>query len=124
MLASLRILSILLGVGIGGLATTLLALVFWAVLAAAGLDDAPLAGLTAATVVGFGVTGFVAGRSSPHTHRFHGAVAGLALAALVLFIARFGGSPAPITQVLVLLGLGIVLGGLGGIAGGRRRPAR
>ena len=121
MLASLRIFSVLLGVGIGGLTTTFLALVLWGVLAATGFADAPLAGLTGAIVIGFFVTGYAAGRSAPHTHRFHGAVAGLALATLVFFVARLGGSNAPLGPVLVLFGLGIGLGGAGGIVGGRRR---
>lgn len=122
MLASLRIFSLLLGVGIGSLTTTLLALGFWGVLAVTGFEDAPLAGLTAALVVGFFVTGYAAGRSAPHTHRFHGAVAGLMLATLVFFVARFGGSTASLGPVLLLFGLGIGLGGSGGIVGGRRRP--
>ena len=122
MLASLRIFSVLLGVGIGGLTTTLLALVFWGMLAATGFADAPLASLTAAILVGFIVTGYAAGRSAPHTHRFHGAVAGLAMATLVFFIARLGGSNAPLGPVLLLFGLAIALGGFGGIVGGRGRP--
>ena len=123
MLASLRIFSVLIGIGVGGLGVTILALAFWAILAAIGVDDAPLAGLTAATIVGFVLTGFAAGRSAPHTHRFHGAVAGLGVATVMLVVARLGGSPAPLAQVLLLLGLGIVLGGIGGILGGRRRAA-
>lgn len=121
MLASLRILPVLLGVGIGGLAATILSLLLWAILAASGFDDAPLAALTAAVVLGFVLAGYTAGRMSPHTHRFHGSVAGLTMAALVFFIALLGGSPADIGQILLLLGLGIVLGGAGGVFGGRRR---
>ncbi len=121
MIASLRIIAIALGVGIGSLTATVLALLFWGVLAFAGFEDAPLAGLTASIVVGFGVAGYSAGRLAPHTHRFHGSVAGLGLAALVLIIATLGGSPAPITQVLLLFALGIVIGGFGGVLGGRRR---
>ena len=123
MLASLRIFSVLIGIGVGGLGVTILALSFWAVLAAIGVEDAPLLGLTAATIVGFALTGYAAGRSAPHTHRFHGAVSGLGVATVMFVVARLGGSPAPIAQVLLLLGLGIVLGGIGGIIGGRRRAA-
>ena len=122
MIASLRLIAVFVGVGIGSLSATVLALLLWVVLAAAGLDDAPLAALTMAVLVGFGVSGFAAGRLSPHTHRFHGAVSGLGLAALVFLIAAFGGSPASLAQILVLLMLGIILGGAGGIMGGRRRP--
>lgn len=120
-IASLRFLAVALGVGIGSLAATVLALVFWGVLTLVGFEDAPLAGLAAAVIVGFGVSGYSAGRLAPHTHRFHGAVAGLGLAGLVLIMARLGGSPAPLGQVLLLFLLGTVIGGASGIAGGRRR---
>ncbi len=121
MIASLRLIAIAVGVGIGSLSATVLALVFWGVLTSVGFEDAPLAGLTAAVLIGFGLAGYSAGRLAPHTHRFHGSVAGLGLSGLVLIIATLGGSPAPIAQVLLLFVLGIVLGGLGGILGGRRR---
>lgn len=121
MIASLRFIAVFVGVGIGSLTATVLALILWAVLASLGLDDAPLAALTMAVLVGFATSGYAAGRLSPHTHRFHGAVSGLGLAALVFFIAAFGGSPASFAQILGLLLLGIVLGALGGILGGRRR---
>lgn len=121
MIASLRIIAIALGVGIGSLTATVLALVFWGVLAFVGFEDAPLAGLTAAIVVSFGVAGYSAGRLAPHTNRFHGSVAGLGLAGLVLIVATLGGSPAPLSQVILLFALGIVIGGFGGILGGRRR---
>ena len=120
MIASLRIIAVALGVGIGSLTATVLALLFWGILALAGFDDAPLAGLTAAIIVSFAVAGYAAGRMAPHTQRFHGSVAGLGLASLVLIIATLGGSPAPIGQVLLLFAIGIVIGGLGGVAGGRR----
>lgn len=120
MIASLRLLAVVLGVGIGSLAATVLALVFWGGLTLVGVDDAPLAGLAAAIVVGFAVSGYTAGRLAPHTHRFHGAVAGLGLAGLVLIMARLGGSEAPLGQILLLFGLGILTGGASGIAAGRR----
>jgi hypothetical protein len=119
-IASLRFFAVVLGVGIGSLTATVLALVFWGALTLVGFDDAPLAGLAAAVVVGFGAAGYSAGRLAPHTHRFHGAVAGLGLASLVLIMARLGGSPAPFPQIMLLFGLGIVIGGASGIAGGRR----
>ncbi|MDX1449258.1 MAG: TIGR04086 family membrane protein [Acidimicrobiia bacterium] len=122
MLASLRVLAILLGLGIGALTVTVLSLVLWFALTAAGFDDAALAGLTVALLVGLGVGGYAAGRMAVVAHRFHGSVTGLVIAALVLVIARLGGSPAPTAQVLWLALLGVVLGGLGGaVAGNRQR---
>ncbi|HSJ28296.1 MAG TPA: hypothetical protein VLB67_08795 [Acidimicrobiia bacterium] len=120
MLASLRILALLTGLGVGALSTTLLALLFWGVLAALGSDDAALAGLTVSILVGLAVGGYSAGRMAFVAHRFHGSVTGLLLAGLVLVIARLGGSPAPSGQVLWLALLAILLGGAGGAAAGRR----
>lgn len=121
MLASLRIPALLAGLGMGALASTVLSLVLWGVLTAFGLDDAALTGLTIAVLLGLVVGGFAAGRLAPVAHRFHGSVAGLAFAALVLVIARFGGSPAPTLQVLWLSLLAVVLGGAGGAVAGRTR---
>ncbi|MFP5331440.1 MAG: TIGR04086 family membrane protein [Acidimicrobiia bacterium] len=121
MLASLRIVALLLGLGIGALTATVLSLVFWLVLSAGGFEDAALAGLTVALLVALTVGGYAAGRMAVVAHRFHGSVTGLALAALVLVIARLGGSPAPTAQVLWLALLGVVLGGLGGTLAGMRR---
>lgn len=123
MLASLRIMAVLLGLGIGALSATVLSLVLWAVLAFAGLDDAALVGLTVAILAGLAIGGYAAGRMTPFAHRFHGSVAGLAIAGLVLVIARFGGSPAPTIQVLWLALLAVVLGGAGGSLAGRRKTS-
>lgn len=123
MLASLRIMAVLLGLGIGALSATVLSLLFWAVLSFAGLDDAALVGLTVAILAGLAIGGYAAGRMAPIAHRFHGSVAGLAIAGLVLVIARFGGSPAPTIQVLWLALLAVVLGGAGGTLAGRRKTS-
>jgi putative membrane protein (TIGR04086 family) len=120
MLASLRILAVLAGLGIGTLTATVLSLLLWALLSALGFEDAALAGLTVAFVVGLAIGGFTAGSMTTYAHRFHGAVTGLAIAALVLVIALFGGSPAPTTQVLWLALLAVLLGGSGGAIAGRR----
>lgn len=122
MLASLRVIAVLVGLGIGGLTATVLSLAFWLILTAFGFDDAALAGLTVALLFGFVAGGYASGRMAIVAHRFHGSVSGLVIAALVLVIARFGGSPAPTAQVLWLALLAMVLGGLGGaIAGARKR---
>jgi putative membrane protein (TIGR04086 family) len=122
-LASLRILAIGIGVGIGVLSATLLSLLLWLILTAAGMDDAPLAGLTAAILIGLTIGGYASGRMAIVAHRFHGSVTGLVIAALVLVIARLGGSPAPTGQVLWLSLLAVVLGGTGGALAGRRSAA-
>lgn len=123
MLASLRILPVLVGLGIGTLSAALLSLVLWLALTAFGFDDAALAGLTFAMLFGLVVGGYAAGRIAVVAHRFHGSVTGLVIAALVLVIARFGGSPAPTAQVLWLALLAVVFGGLGGAIAGSRKAA-
>lgn len=123
MLASLRILPVLIGLGIGTLSAALLSLVLWLALTAFGFDDAALAGLTVALLFGLVVGGYAAGHIAVVAHRFHGSVTGLVIAALVLVIARFGGSPAPTTQVLWLALLAVVFGGLGGAIAGSRKGA-
>lgn len=121
MLAAVRWGAVVIGAGAGALCATLGALVLWGALAILGVEEAPLAGLTGALVVGLGVAGYTAGSLTAIFHRFHGSLAGLGLAGLTVVVARLGGSPAPTTQVLVLAGLGILLGGVGGVLAGRRR---
>lgn len=120
MLAAVRVVAVLLGLGAGALTSTVLGIVAWLALAMAGFAE-PLAGLAPAILVGFGVGGYVAGRLAVASHRFNGSLAGLALAALVVVIAVLGGSPAPPLQVLLLAGLGILIGGLGGSLGKQRK---
>ena len=121
MIAAVKIAAVALGIGAGALLATVAALALWVPLAWAGVESAPLIGLTFAVVLGLLAAGFVSGRMAPAFARFHGSLAGLGLAALVLVIARLGGSPAPTSRVLLLAVLGIALGGLGGVAAGRRR---
>ncbi len=125
MLAAVRWTAVLMGVGAGGLVTIVASLVLWAILAGAGVDGAPGASLTFALLIGMMVAGYVAGRGAIHSHRFHGMLAGLGMAGMVVVIARLGGSPAPTPQVLLLVALSLVLSGIGGVAAGRRtrRPA-
>jgi putative membrane protein (TIGR04086 family) len=120
MLAAVRWVAVVFGVGTGGLVTVLLALVVWGALAAIGLEDAPLASLTLSLLAGFVVAGNVAGRMAIHSHRFHGMLAGMGLAGLVVVVSKLGGSPAPTSQVLLLVAIALGLSGLGGVIAGRR----
>lgn len=120
MLAAVRWVAVVFGVGAGGLVTVLLTLVVWGALTAIGLEDAPLTALTFSLLAGFVVAGSVAGRMAIHSHRFHGMLAGLGLAGLVVVVSRLGGSPAPTTQVLLLVVIALGLSGLGGVVTGRR----
>ncbi len=121
MLAAVRWIAVLLGVGAGGLATTLLSLLLWAALAAAGLEDAPLTALTFALLAGFVASGWVAARFAAHSHRFHAMLAGLGLTGLIVVISRLGGSPAPTPQILLMVAIALVLSGVTGHQIGKRR---
>lgn len=121
MLATVRWSAVLLGAGAGGLVTVVVALLLFFVFELAGVDQAPLTGLTLGLVTGLGAGGYVGGRLARHSPRFHGMLVGMALAGLVVVIARLGGSPAPTGQVLTLVALALVCAGVGGVVGGRRR---
>ncbi len=124
MLLSVRWGAVLLG-GVSGLVTTaLMATLTWAAAAALGATDPELIGLTLGVVCGQAVAGWVAGRRVSTAARYHGALAALALSALILFGSVRGGSPAGPGRMALLAGLAIVVGGLGGMAGGRARRTR
>ncbi len=61
------------------------------------------------------------GGSRPSTDDSTGPMTGLAMAAVVLIISVLGGSPAPTGQVALLAAIAIVVGGISGWLGGRRR---
>jgi hypothetical protein len=124
MLATLRIPAILMGVGTGALAATLVALVTEVTLSLAIPGAQTGVGLVPGITVGLFVGGWVAGRMAIIAHRFHGAVTGLGLSALVVFIARLGGSPASMAPILGLFLLGIVVSGIAGWMSGDRNARR
>lgn len=121
MLAAVRLTAVALGVGAGTLASTALTMLLWGLLAALGVDQPAVAGLSFAVLGGFLVGGYVAGRLAIVVHRFHGSLTGLVLAGVVVLISKLGGSLTPTGEVLLLAVFGIVLGGLGGFLGGRRQ---
>lgn len=104
----------MLGLAAGALASGL----FFALLAliARAFDSVALAGLalTLAVLVGMAVAGAVAGRLATVNGRFHGSVTALILAAVVVLVARLGGSPSPVGAVLLLAVAAIVIGGFAG----------
>ena len=121
MLAALNILAIGLGLGAGGLAATLLALALGGLLTVTGVEGGADIGLVAGVVVGLAVAGWVSGHLARHSERFHGAVTGLLLAGLIVFVARIGGSPAPTLSVLWLALFAAVIAGFAGWLAGRRK---
>jgi hypothetical protein len=100
---------------------TVAGLALWPVFDRFGVDFAPQAAITAGVILGLAAGGYTAGRLTTITNRFHGSLAGIGIAGVVLVVARLGGSPAPAPQVLWLALLGMVVGGAAGIGGGRRR---
>jgi hypothetical protein len=123
MLAALNIGAVGLGLGAGGLAATILALVLGGLLTVIGVEGGADIGLVAGVVAGLAVAGWVSGRAARHSERFHGAVTGLLLAGLIVFVARLGGSPASTGSVIWLAVVAMVIAGLSGwLAGRRKRP--
>jgi hypothetical protein len=121
MLAALNVIALLIGVAGGGLAATILALLFGGILSVVGVPYGPEVGLLAGVFVGLVFGGLVAGRLAVHSHRFHGSIVGLFLAAGIIFLSR-GATGVSIQAVLTLALAAVVLGGFGGWLGGRSRP--
>jgi putative membrane protein (TIGR04086 family) len=112
------------GVAAGSLLSTLVGLVVWPVLELLDLEGAAQTAITLGVVGGLFGGGFISGRMVTLSYLFHGALTGLGMAALILVVARLGGSPAPTPQVLWLAILAITLGGMGALLGGRRRAGK
>lgn len=121
MLAALNLGAVLLGVATGGLVASLVGLLLGGGLAIAGVDSGPGIGLVAGVLAGLGAGGYVAGSRARHSSRFHGAVTGLVMAFLVMVIAVLGGSPASTLSVIWLAALSVLVAGVSGWLGGRRR---
>ena len=125
MLAALNLGAVLAGVAAGGLGASVVALVMSGVLTLLGVEAGPDIGLVLGVLSGLAAGGWVAGARSAHSHRFHGMVTGLALALVLLVIARLGGSPAPTWTVIWLALIAVVVAGLTGwLAGRRSDPSR
>ncbi len=121
MLAALNIHAVLLGLASGGLVASLLGLAVGGGLALLGVESGPGIGLVVGILAGLISGGWIAGWRARHSFRFHGAITGLGLAFVIVIVARLGGSPAPVTQVLWLAFLSIALGGTAGWLAGRRK---
>ncbi len=124
MLATLNSLAVILGVAAGGLTASLVAVVLGGVLAFTGAQTGPDIGLVLGIVTGLFTGGWIAGSRANHSQRFHGMVTGLALAFVVIVIARLGGSPASTPVVLWLAVLSVAISGLSGWLAGRRKANR
>lgn len=123
-LAALNLGAVILGMAAGGLTASLVSLILGVGLRLAG-EWGPDVGLVIGIVSGLAMGGWVAGMRAIHSHRFHGAVTGLAMAFLIVIVARLGGSPAGTASVLWLALLSIVVaGGAGWLAGRRRQTGR
>ena len=124
MLAALNITAIGLGIGAGGLSATVIALVVSGALNILGVDSGVNVGLVAGVALGLATGGWVAGSFARHSGRFHGAITGLLLAALLVVVARMGGSPAAALSVVWLFVLSGFVGGTAGWLAGRRKTKR
>jgi len=120
-LAALNIGAVALGVAAGGLTASIVGLVTSGLLTVIGLESGADIGLIVGILSGLAAGGWLAGRRSVHSHRFHGMVTGLILAFMVMVIARLGGSPANTVTVIWLALLSILVSGVAGWLAGRRR---
>ena len=121
MLGTLRISAVLIGAAAGTLVAGVVFLVGLLIARVVGADEGPALVLSASLLAGLAAGGYLAGRLAPFNGRFHGSISGLAMAAVVLLISILGGSPAPTSQVALLAVIAIVVGGLAGWLGSRRR---
>ncbi len=119
-LAALNLGAVMLGVAVGALSASFLTLILSWILTLAGVESGSDIGLVVGILAGLAAGGWVAGSRSRHSHRFHGMVTGLALAFVVLVVARLGGSPASTTSVIWLAIVSIVVAGIAGWLAGRR----
>ncbi|MEX0796472.1 MAG: hypothetical protein WEB67_09605 [Acidimicrobiia bacterium] len=120
MLAALSVQAVVMGVAAGGLSVTVVGFLLGGGLALLDVANGPDIGLLVGLLVGLIVGGWVAGRMAIHSNRFHGSVSGLLLAGLLILLASLGGASASIWNVLLLALVSIVVGGVGGLIGGRR----
>ena len=121
-LAALNLGAILLGIATGGLTASLLALAIGGLLTLTEVASGADIGLVVGVLVGLSAGGWVAGSRAKHSSRFHGAVTGLALAFVIMAVARYGGSPATTFTVVWLALFSVVVAGLFGWLAGRRKP--
>lgn len=121
MLGILRWRAVLIGLAAGTLISALSFAIVLLIARQTQTETATGLSLSISLVVGLCSAGYASGRMAPVNGRFHGSIASLGIAAIVIVIARLSGSPAPTGQVLLLALMAIVLGGLGGWLGGRRR---
>lgn len=121
MLAALNVPALLIGIAGGGLTATILSLLLGGVLSVADLPFGAEIGLLFGVLAGLVFGGLIAGRLALHSHRFHGSIVGLALAAVLIFLSR-GATGISVLSVVTLALVSVLVGGLGGWIGGRRRP--
>ena len=123
MLAALNIGAVLAGTAVAGLTASALGLGLGAALTAVGVEGGAGIGLVVGACAGMVAGGWVAGLRAAHSERFHGAVTGLAVAFLVVVIARLRGSAASTVVVAWMAALGAALAGFSGWVAGRRKRA-
>ena len=109
-MTSVRWSAVLFGLGVGVLGLAVASLVLWLALSTMGVEGAVGAATTFGTLVGFTTAGWMAGRRADSSPTFNGALAAMGIALAVVVTSVLGGSPAPVSQVLLLALFALLFG--------------
>ncbi|MPZ52382.1 MAG: hypothetical protein GEU79_06555 [Acidimicrobiia bacterium] len=114
MLSLIRWWVVAVGIAGGALTVALSNLLLAFILSQLGVADAGIAARPISVLIGFAGGSAVAARMAPVAGRFHGAVAALGMAGLIIVAVGASGSPLPLPQVVLLVLLAVVIGWLTG----------
>lgn len=121
MIAALNFGALGLGLAGGGVIGSLLGLLIGGGLTVLGLESGADLGLLVGVLAGLLSAGWIAGKQSVHSHRFHGSIVGLMFSGVLILLASLGAAQASVLTVAWLAFVSAVLGGIGGWMGGRKR---
>lgn len=121
MLAALNLGALGLGLAGGGLSASLVGLLVGGGLTLLDVENGSDIGLVCGIIAGLLASGFIAGRVSVHSHRFHGSVVGLLFAGMLIVLAGLGQAQVSVVTVIWLAILSSAIAGFAGWLGGRNR---
>ena len=113
---------VLIGAAAGVGIAALLSIGLWAALALTGITEDITGPILLGVLAGIAAGGYVAGRLGDRG-LYQGGMAGLAVAAVVVGISLFSGSPASPGQLVAIFAIGLALGMAGGAVAFRHRQS-